>query len=230
LVDLFYVFKASDGNARTVYGRLRQSVELTVTYGRITGGTTTLAPVTVRHGELWDTVRQRIADANPIIKHTNVQWHWQDKNGQPINNYYHIDIGNLPSQTVYAFVRPKITEVGSGALRYNTSINSPFSYEYYPMKGIDAVTGGTIGGFSNGSNYNNEHTVSLAAYRIGETEVTQELYELVMAVNPSYFQGSSHQPASGERQEKRPVEKVSWYDAVAFCNELTCCTIGLGEN
>jgi formylglycine-generating enzyme required for sulfatase activity len=53
---------------------------------------------------------------------------------------------------------------------------------------------------------------------MGETEVTQELFLAVMGTNPSYFQGS---PAAGEVQAKRPVERVNWYDAIAFCNKLS---------
>jgi formylglycine-generating enzyme required for sulfatase activity len=56
---------------------------------------------------------------------------------------------------------------------------------------------------------------------MGETEVTQELFEAVMGTNPSYFQGDPHPPVSGEVQAKRPVEWVSWYDAIAFCNKLS---------
>jgi hypothetical protein len=51
-----------------------------------------------------------------------------------------------------------------------------------------------------------------------ETEVTQELYQLVMGENPSRFKDN---PAPGEVQGKRPVENVSWYEAVRFCNRLS---------
>ncbi len=84
------------------------------------------------------------------------------------------------------------------------------------MKKIDAVTGTTLG--DSGQPENEPHTVSLSEYFIGETEVTQELWEEVMGSNPSNF---SSNPASGEVQEKRPVERVSWYDSIAFCNKLT---------
>lgn len=51
-----------------------------------------------------------------------------------------------------------------------------------------------------------------------QTEVTQYLYEFVMGENPSYF---NRNPAEGELQEKRPVEYVSFYDAIYFCNKLS---------
>lgn len=47
-------------------------------------------------------------------------------------------------------------------------------------------------------------------FKMLNTEVTQKLYEAVMGSNPSYFKG-----------ENNPVEKVSWYDAIYFCNMLS---------
>ena len=87
----------------------------------------------------------------------------------------------------------------------------------FKMKGIAAVTNKNIGHADYNSN-NNVHTVSLTAYRIGETEVTQELWHAVMGNNPSHFSGS---PEGSEVQGKRPVENVSWYHAIAFCNKLS---------
>ncbi|WP_052185474.1 SUMF1/EgtB/PvdO family nonheme iron enzyme [Treponema sp. OMZ 838] len=99
----------------------------------------------------------------------------------------------------------------------------------FTMKGIAAVTGGNVG-HSNKSN-NQPHTVSLSAYRIGETEVTQELWTAVMGSNPSFFDNTGNKvqwwatydtsPASGEAQGKRPVENIDWYHAIAFCNKLS---------
>lgn len=95
------------------------------------------------------------------------------------------------------------------------------------MKGIAKVRGGSLG---DGSTSNPVHSVNLTEYLIGETEVTQELWEKVMGDKPSHYQGtdSDKKVADGETQEKRPVEKVSWYRCAAFCNELTK-KAGLGE-
>lgn len=53
------------------------------------------------------------------------------------------------------------------------------------------------------------HQVTLSPYYIGETEVTQALWEAVMGSNPSNFKGS-----------KRPVEQVSWDDCQEFIQKL----------
>ena len=54
-----------------------------------------------------------------------------------------------------------------------------------------------------------QHEVTLSNYYIGETEVTQELWETVMGSNPSKFKGP-----------KLPVEKVSWDDCQEFILKL----------
>jgi formylglycine-generating enzyme required for sulfatase activity len=66
------------------------------------------------------------------------------------------------------------------------------------------------------------HKVTLTTgFYMGKYEVTQEQYQAIMGNNPSYFQGEDSLPGTGEVQEKRPVENVSWYDAIRFCNKLS---------
>ena len=62
------------------------------------------------------------------------------------------------------------------------------------------------------------YTVNLSAFKMGKYTVTQAQYEEVTGNNPSYF---TTDVADGEVQEKRPVEQVTWFDAIEFCNKLS---------
>jgi formylglycine-generating enzyme required for sulfatase activity len=86
----------------------------------------------------------------------------------------------------------------------------------------------TAGKFNMGSptteaNHNSnetDHEVTLMQdFYMGKYQVTQEQYEAVMGSNPSNFKtavdGESGTPG------KLPVENVSWYDALVFCNKLS---------
>jgi formylglycine-generating enzyme required for sulfatase activity len=57
------------------------------------------------------------------------------------------------------------------------------------------------------------HQVTLSTYSIGETEVTQALWQAVMGSNPSDFEG-----------DNLPVEKVSWDDCQTFISKLNNAT------
>ncbi len=58
------------------------------------------------------------------------------------------------------------------------------------------------------------HQVTLSAFKMQETEVTQEQYLAVMGINSSHFD-------TGAGASLRPVDEVDWYDAVQFCNALS---------
>jgi len=68
-----------------------------------------------------------------------------------------------------------------------------------------------------------QHGVTISkSFYMGKYQVTQELYHAVMGINPSYLNGESgREPAAEEKQSRRPVETVSWYDAIVFCNRLS---------
>jgi formylglycine-generating enzyme required for sulfatase activity len=56
------------------------------------------------------------------------------------------------------------------------------------------------------------HEVTVSPFWLLATEVTQGLYRQVMGTNPSHFDGCG---------DRCPVDSVSWYDAVEFCNRLS---------
>ena len=64
-----------------------------------------------------------------------------------------------------------------------------------------------------------QHQVTLTkGFYMGKYEVTQAQYEAVMGMNPSYYKN----PVTPETStEKRPVEYITWYDTIDFCNKLS---------
>ncbi len=55
-----------------------------------------------------------------------------------------------------------------------------------------------------------QRTVNISAFQMSETEVTQKQWEDIVGWNDSSFSGDNY-----------PVEGVSWFDCVSFCNELS---------
>jgi len=107
--------------------------------------------------------------------------------------------------------------------------------------GFVFVKGGTVVGAKYSNNYTGVfiegRTVTLSDFYMGKYEVTQEEYASVMKgqkvtvegveytleSNPSYCTADStnYTLFNGDVQEKRPVEGVTWYDSVWYCNALS---------
>ena len=56
-----------------------------------------------------------------------------------------------------------------------------------------------------------QRTVNVSAFQMSETEVTEKQFEEVMGWNDCYY----------ERGDDYPVEGVTWFDCVSFCNKLS---------
>ncbi len=98
----------------------------------------------------------------------------------------------------------------------STSSLTPLTSDQY-MPEVAAIPNNFIlvegGSFQMGSNdgYSDEkpmHQVTVSSFWIGKYEVTQKEWQEVMGSNPSNWKASD-----------LPVENVSWYDAVDYCNK-----------
>jgi formylglycine-generating enzyme required for sulfatase activity len=72
------------------------------------------------------------------------------------------------------------------------------------------MMGSPVGGEERFSSDVQHEVVLTRGFFLGETECTQGQWEAVMGSNPSGFKGSH-----------RPVEQVSWEEAVEYCRKLT---------
>ena len=119
-------------------------------------------------------------------------------------------------------VIPALKKAKKEIVQQNSNLNMRVegTYESFVLNGITFyMIKVESGSFSMGatneqgsrfdSNERPTHRVTLSNFSIGETEVTQELWEAVMGSNPSFFLGS-----------RLPVELVSWEDCQAFITKL----------
>ena len=113
-------------------------------------------------------------------------------------------------------------------------VTGPPTITEYTVNGVSfrmvKVDGGTytMGGWDSSMR---PHPVTLSTFAIGQTEVTQQLWQAVMGSNPSYFNGygnkdygSYHINVSYGTNLQRPVESANWEDCQEFItklNELT---------
>jgi len=99
-------------------------------------------------------------------------------------------------------------------LRYNDTISiSNENSEFISKSGISMVfvQGGSFKMGSDETYYNtNTHDVTVSDFFISKYLITQAQYTTVMRINPSEFKGWNN-----------PVDTVSWFDAVEFCNKLS---------
>lgn len=100
------------------------------------------------------------------------------------------------------------------AIESQTFIVNSVMFTMVHIEGGTFIMGATP---EQGDNINKDekpvHQVTLSSFSIGQTEVTQELWQAVMGNNPSEFKGAKH-----------PVEKVSWGDCQEFIKRLNALT------
>ncbi|MFA5498475.1 MAG: SUMF1/EgtB/PvdO family nonheme iron enzyme [Candidatus Cloacimonadia bacterium] len=127
--------------------------------------------------------------------------------------YYTTD-GEEPTQYSPNYTEPiKISQhmtLKAKAFKRGWSDSSEEVAEYFIVPGMIYVQGGL---FEMGSadGYVEErpvHNVELSSFLIGKYEVTQSEWIEIMGENPSFFEGA-----------ERPVEQISWYDAIEYCNK-----------
>lgn len=139
--------------------------------------------------------------------------------GNPSIQFEQHPINKSNQQDKESFVKDSINRAVLSEVCTNLQKELPKSAKTYRVKDVEltmiAVEGGLfeMGGAKDGSDSKPIHEVVLNNYAIGQTQVTQELWEAVMGSNPSKWKGL-----------KLPVDGISWDDCQLFIgrlNELT---------
>jgi formylglycine-generating enzyme required for sulfatase activity len=92
-------------------------------------------------------------------------------------------------------------------LAVSVSAQSSVSDSFVRINGGTFMMGSPVGEIERNDD-EVQHQVTVSAFYMGKYEVTQKEYEEVMGTNPSRF-----------KEPNLPVENVSWFDAVEYCNK-----------
>ena len=147
----------------------------------------------------------------------NISWwqttsNWSTANSASVWNFTSIWVMNINNL-------PKLRTAGGAQNHILGSANADFA-DFMEMVLLPA--GSFTMGSPSGEAYRFEdegpqHTVTLNGFYMGKYPVTQEQYQAVTGTNPSGIKTT----AAAENAAKLPVEMVTWYDAVEFCNKLS---------
>ena len=149
--------------------------------------------------------------------------------GDPII-YFEIDYNvtseadNKPSQYKFNFSKIRVINTVSGKVTQTSSLNKVQPRTMKPewdLREIVGIVAKEKQRFDDEKraiefaklNSTGSRMVSIpgmVGYSMLNTEVTQKLYTSVMGSNPSHYKGDNN-----------PVDSVSWYDAIYFCNKLS---------
>ena len=118
-----------------------------------------------------------------------------------------IDKGFKDRQEVERYVCMLASTISSESEKQDTGGALDQSLREIMESRMVRITGGV---FRMGDEEIGKHEVTVNDFWIDKYPVTQSLYHKVSSENPSHFTG-----------DDKPVENVTWLDAVRFCNELS---------
>ncbi len=126
-------------------------------------------------------------------------------NGQEISQWKNI---RLKPQTVVVSAKLKLPEIESVNKNIDLKTGDTVSISLFPSTMTFVEGGELIINLLDSSNKRNEDNIlKVNDFFISRFETTQFEYKKIMGDNPSYFKSNYN-----------PVEQVSWYDAVKYCN------------
>nr|WP_235006881.1 bifunctional serine/threonine-protein kinase/formylglycine-generating enzyme family protein [Calothrix rhizosoleniae] len=97
-----------------------------------------------------------------------------------------------------------------GAKHFAEDLGNGVTLEIVQIPGGTFTMGSPAGEAQRDDDEGPQRQVTVPGFFMGRYAVTQAQYQAIMGKNPSSFKG-----------EKRPVEEVSWNDAVEFCKKLS---------
>jgi uncharacterized repeat protein (TIGR02543 family) len=196
---VYYVYARSASNTNYEAGTTSVSAGITIAGFRVTFDSNGGSSVPGQNVAAGGTVSR---PANPT------------RSGYVFDTWYQDDVLIMP----YNFGNPVTANITLYARWISETVITEIAANMIWIPG-GTFTMGSPASEPNRSSGETQHTVTLSSFYMGKYQVTQEQYLAVMGSNPSVFKTA----VSGESGTpgKLPVERVSWYDALVFCNRLS---------
>jgi formylglycine-generating enzyme required for sulfatase activity len=122
-----------------------------------------------------------------------------------------ISLKSFQFEVVTVDARGNIINRSNNAAKYFVeNLGNGVTLEMVQIPGGTFIMGSREGEAGRSEDESPQHQVKVAGFFMGKYEITQAQYQAIMSNNPSRYKG-----------EKRPVEQVSWDDAVEFCKKLS---------
>jgi len=103
-----------------------------------------------------------------------------------------------------------INRRNASAKYFTEDLGNGVFLEMVEIPGGTFIMGSPASEAGRGNDESPQHQVTVPSFYMGKYELTQAQYQVIMGANPAYFKG-----------DKRPVETVSWNNAVEFCEKLS---------
>jgi formylglycine-generating enzyme required for sulfatase activity len=114
-------------------------------------------------------------------------------------------------EVVTTDARGNITNRRKESAKYFTEdLGNGVTLEMVEIPGGTFIMGSPTSEENRSSSESPQHQVRVPSFYMGKYELTQAQYQAIIGTNPSNFKG-----------DNRPVERVSWNDAVEFCKKLS---------
>ncbi|MFM7365108.1 MAG: formylglycine-generating enzyme family protein, partial [Cuspidothrix sp.] len=110
-----------------------------------------------------------------------------------------------------------INKSNASARYYEEDLGNGVILEMVEIPGGTFLMGSPESEAKRSSDEGPQHQVNVPSFFMGRYPVTQAQFQAIMENNPSNFQGNG----STTLTNQRPVESVSWNDAVKFCERLS---------
>ncbi|MBF0408749.1 MAG: SUMF1/EgtB/PvdO family nonheme iron enzyme [Candidatus Riflebacteria bacterium] len=170
----------------------------------------------------WSTSPNPTKSANKITNVASPYQHTGLTNGTTY--YYRLSALNMRGETGLSSETAAIPAIIRSSPSGDMEINLGNGVK---MNLVETSSGSFIMGSQNSeanrrSDESPQHTVIVSAFYIGKYEVTQNQFNRIMGYNPSYFVATQAEYWVGYPDTlNQPVESVSWYEAIEFCNKLS---------